>query len=811
MIRRLPIRAVGAGLVAVAVPAASLAQEGSLEEIVVTAQKREQSALEVPMTVDVFTDKDIEETGALNLIEMQDFIPGFEMGDNPTQSTISVRGVSSVNISTGGDPSVATFYDEVYVPRAATTASFTDLQRVEVLKGPQGTLYGRNAAAGVVSIVPNLPGAQTEGFIRQRIGNYNLFRVELMGNVALSDDFFVRANVLKNRRDGYLENLAPGGPDPGKQDNLAARISALWQVSDRTSLQFAYDFDRVDNAPRPAVGLSPWAACPNDPRCDEILNDVVDGEESRDMWAANVKLNHEINDDWAVKFILGQRAFETINRQDEDGTAEIDRYLDTDNIEDSDITYSELQFSFSNERVDLVFGGNYSTENVRQEIPVNTNADSVMRLVTSQIVADIENTFGVPIEFVTGGIPIDHLWDPVQMSAFMALQGTAVTPQQVVLLGDQLYDQVAPLIPGGLFFGPGFSGTPWSEIYFTEGDFTNWGIYGDADFRINERWSVIAGLRYSNDEKTFSWRNPANTFTSFRPGIPDIIFVPNPLYPEARSGTLRAMHDWNKVSGRGVVRYQLTDSAQVFASYSTGYISGGYDSLDLATSDNPLRPQESENLELGLKGNFADDSLRLQLALFSMDIEGRQRTVDSRQPGEPNPIPRVNTGDQSFDGVELVLNWLPTDKLRIGIMTTWRDAEATWESYFDANAELVVDTSASTTDTDYTLTVGWAPEMERGSLDLRIDYIFNENTSELDETSVVDASQYPGFYEDREDLNVRIAWQSEDEQWTAALWGKNLLDQKLLGGIGDISILFGTPFTSVDAPRTFGIELGYGF
>ena len=123
MKRRLPIRAVGAGLVAIALPAAALAQEGNLEEIVVTAQKREQSELEVPMTIDVFSSKDIEETGALNLIEMQDFIPGFEMGDNPTQSTISVRGVSSVNISTGGDPSVATFYDEVYVPRAATTAS----------------------------------------------------------------------------------------------------------------------------------------------------------------------------------------------------------------------------------------------------------------------------------------------------------------------------------------------------------------------------------------------------------------------------------------------------------------------------------------------------------------------------------------------------------------------------------------------------------------------------------------------------------------------------------------------------------------
>ena len=245
-------------------PTAAVAQETALDEITVTAQKREESALEVPVTVDVFSAKDIEETGALNLAEMQDFIPGFEVGDNPTQASITIRGVSSANISTGGDPSVATFYDGIYVPRAATTASFTDLQRVEVLKGPQGTLYGRNAAAGVVNLVPNRPGPDNGGFIKTRLGNYELSRFEIMGNYAISENFFVRANVLTNRRAGYLENLVPGGRTGGEQNNFAARISALWELSDRTDLQVSYDADQVDNAPRPAVGLHPWAACPTD-------------------------------------------------------------------------------------------------------------------------------------------------------------------------------------------------------------------------------------------------------------------------------------------------------------------------------------------------------------------------------------------------------------------------------------------------------------------------------------------------------------------------------------------------------------------
>ena len=804
--------ALGAAVCA-ALPGTTYAQDSMLEEITVTAQKREERALEVPMTVDVFSARDIVETGALNLEDIQDFIPGFEVGSNPTQAGITIRGVSSVNISTGGDPSVATFYDGAYVPRAATTASFTDMQRVEVLKGPQGTLYGRNAAAGVVNLVPNRPSDGAEGFIKTRFGNYALNRFELMGNVPLSDNVFLRANVLRNQRDGYIENRVPGGRNGGDQDNFAARLSMLWRVSDQTDLQVSYDHDQVDNAPRAAVGLSPWAACPLDPRCGEVLNDVIDGVETRDMYAINAKLNHEFSDQWSMSFITGHRSFETINRHDEDGTAEIDRYLDTDNNEDSDILYSELQFNFSNDRINLVFGANYSKEDVYQEIPVSTNADSAMRLVTRFIREDIESTFGVPYEFLTGGIPLDHVWDPVQMSAFLGLQGINVSPQEIALTGDFVYDLAAPLIPGP-FFGPSYSGEEWNEYYFNEGDFTNWGIYGDVDFQVTDRFNMIVGLRYSNDDKTFSWRNPPNSFNRFFPGIDDLIFIPVPGYLEARTGTLTAKDSWNDVSGRAVARYQFTDSAQVFASFSTGYISGGFDSLNVRTSDEPLRPQDSENLEVGIKGDLFNDRVRLQLALFSMEIDGRQRTVDSLLPGQLQPIPTINLGSQTQEGVELVVHWLPTDSLRIGFLTTWRDVESEWDEFYDANGDLVPPEdriSTGTSDLDYTVTVGWQPEIGRGNLDVRIDYIFNENTSFLDEFSVVDPDDYPGFYEDRQDLNARVAWSSDDDQWTVALWGKNLLDEKRLGGIGDISILFDTPFTSMSAPLTWGIELGARF
>lgn len=769
----------------------------ALEEVTVTAQRREQSALEVPMTVNVFSAAEIEKTGALDLSEIQDFIPGFAVGDGETQASIAIRGVSSTNISTGGDPSVATFYDEVYIPRAATTMAFSDMARVEVLKGPQGTLYGRNAVAGVVNLVPNQPGAETEAFARARIGNYSLVRVEAMGNTAVSDNFYLRGNILSNQRDGYVTNLE-GGRDPGSQDNLVARLAGLWTISEQTRLQLSYDYDKVDNAPRGALGVSPWSACPDDPFCGVVRNDVIDGEETRDMYAVTGKLFHEMNDRWSSKLIASYRSFDTTNRQDEDGTAEVDRYLDTDNIEDSDIFYTELQFNYTGERYTLVFGGNYSKEDTFQAIPVNTNADSAMRAVTSGIAA-------------ATGVPLDHIWDPNQMAFLMsALLQQPISPELIMATGDFFYDQLDFFLPGTPVVGPSFAGQPWSEYYFNEGDFTNYGIYGDIDFQLNEQWSVIFGLRYSWDEKDFSWRNPPNSLNAVRPGTEDLVFVPYPGYEQARTGTLLATEDWSKLTGRAVVNYQINEELLTFLSYSTGYKSGAFDSLDPRTADNPLQPEESENLEWGVRGGFLDGRLATEFSVFNMTLDGRQRTVDSKPPGQSQAVPKVITGDQEFTGAEIIVNWLISDTTQLGFLTTWRETDSEWEPFYNATGELVTETSSDTTGTDYTFTFDWLPQIGRGDLALRLEYVFSENNDEFDPTIV--NPDVPGFGEDRKLLNARAAWTTEDGRWTFGLWGKNLLDNEVTSGINDISTgSFGTPFVSIDPPLTYGVEAAYNF
>ena len=228
---------------------------GLLEEILVTAQKRQQQAIDVPIAIGTFSQRDIINTGALNLQDIDAYIVGFDAGgESFTQQGYRIRGISSPNISTGGDPSVATFYDDAYLPRAATTVAFADIDRVEVLRGPQGTLFGRNAAAGVVNMIPNAPSDTQEGFARLRAGNYNLMRLEGMINIPVSDTFSLRANALVNQRDGISENVEPAEFDAAEKGNWAGRIAMRWVPSEATTLQLAVDVDHFDQSPSMALG-----------------------------------------------------------------------------------------------------------------------------------------------------------------------------------------------------------------------------------------------------------------------------------------------------------------------------------------------------------------------------------------------------------------------------------------------------------------------------------------------------------------------------------------------------------------------------
>ncbi len=777
-------------------------QENLLEEILVTAQKRQQQAIEVPIAIGTFSSRDIINTGALTLQDIDAYIVGFDAGGETfTQQGYQIRGISSPNISTGGDPSVATFYDGAYLPRAATTVAFADMERVEVLRGPQGTLFGRNAAAGVVSLIPNAPTTEkVEGSARIRAGNYNLMRLEGMINLPLGENFAVRANALVNQRDGVSENVEPAKFDAAEKGNWAGRVALRWLPSDATTLQLAVDVDHFDQAPSMAIGVSPYSLN-TDPFSGRYANDVIDGEETRDMWGVTGKWLQDINDQWSMTAIASYRDFETTNRQDEDGTSDATRYFDTNNVEDSDIAYGELQFNYNTDRINAVMGATYSLENTYQRTEANALADSIARLVTQDFNAGF-------------GFSMDHIWIPEDYAGALSAVGIPVTAQDIRDTGDFWYEFIAGALGEPMVFGPSFEGEVWGEYIINEGEFENYGVYADVEYALTERVAITAGLRYSEDNKEFSWLIPPTTFAALREGVTNQIFTDaQGDYASAASTATVADDSWSKTTGRLVATYRINEQLLAYGSASTGYKAGGFDSLAIKTSQEPLEPESSEQYELGLKGDLFNSRLQVQLSLFDLTVDGRQRSVETRPPGQDNAIPTVINVDSEVQGVEVNLSWLITEDLLFTALTTYREEENKSKEFYNARGELTRFDSSSDTAGNYTLTLDWRPNLAAGNLLVRGEYIYAENRRDPDDANYnPDFEGIGGYTDDTRLVNGRIAWSNTGDTWEVALWGRNLTDQERIGGISQTTVaVFGTPIMRIRDPRTFGIDAIYRF
>ncbi len=786
-----------------------------VEVIEVTAQKRTQSILDVPLAVDSISSDVIDKTNADSLSDIDDFVAGFSFGDeNVTQAGVTMRGVSSPNISVGGDPSAASFFDDVYMPRAAQNVIFSDIQRVEVLKGPQGTLFGRNAATGVVNIIPNQPDAENTGFIKANIGNLDLQRFEGMVNFAFNQKMFLRLNALSNKRDGNIKNLYQGGSDGNDENHQAARLALRYEYSPETSFQISYDWDKVDQAPPEAIGVSEYSKYP-DIFAEKFENDVFNGVERRDMDAITFKFTTELTDDWSMKLVSSKRQWETENREDEDGIALDIRHFDTSNNEDSNIFYNELQFNYQHGAISYVGGVTYSKEEVFQETELNFNADTIMTLVT----AELSNSFGVPL---------NHLWDPAEFSASLnyihAIAGIGealdpiytmlgvdtITPEVLAFAEqaqpgtlDLIYDSIAysPLVNNPAFMGPSYQGMLWQELMRNTGKFYNYGVYSDLDYTINEQFSVIAGLRYSKDKKTFTWHVPNSNFAEIRSGADNLIFP--------ATGIIKAENDWSKVTGRLIGQYKPANDHMTYLSYSTGYKSGGYDSLDPSTSEDPFKPELTTNYEFGYKGE-AFSALRSQIAIYQMEIEDRQTTVESKPPGQITAFPVVINGDQTIKGVELNLNWQLNDSLNASLVTEYRETKSDWNDFYDANGELDLGETKGSNNLTYTTSMTWLPDFSYGNLSLRLDYIYEENDRQSNPDYQTWYASIPDYLNDRQDLNVNISWDAPSDNLHIELWGKNLLDEHYVSGVRNITTeLLNTPFVGIKDGITYGVEIKY--
>jgi iron complex outermembrane receptor protein len=316
--------------------------------------------------------------------------------------------------------------------------------------------------------------------------------------------------------------------------------------------------------------------------------------------------------------VASYRDWETTNLQEEDGTEAPRRYFDTNNIEDSDIFYTELRFNYANDRINAIAGANYSSEDVFQRTDIHLKADSYMQFLT-----------------ILGGFggQDDHIWD-------------TFGDNEAVYLGLTQAFGIAVLPPS-------FADEILTENMDNTGDFTNWGVFADVTYQLTDTIRVAAGLRYSYDDKEYSWQTSES---DLQWPSPQERVAYNPAEtgadPENWFDKFTDSKDWSKTTGRLVVDWEFSDQAMTYLSYGTGYKSGGFDGQTFqAFVAGPFDPEEMESIEWGLKGDFFDNRVRLEAAVFHQELDGRQKSVTAKQsPTDPTSQPTVINGDAWWAG-----------------------------------------------------------------------------------------------------------------------------------------------------------------
>lgn len=765
-------------------PAADSAAGGGLvvDEIIVTAQKREQSRQDVPISITAFGAQAIAALSAENIGDLDTFTPGLSINDTSvTQPSYTIRGVATDDFGIGTEPSVGIFIDGVYSARSGgSLIFFNDVARVEVLKGPQGTLFGRNTSAGAISIITNKPSDKLEAFGTLQIGNYGKVRAEATLNVPLGETLAFRANGVFNRRHGYLRDEVTGETRE-REHNWSGRAQLRWQPTDATDVILAYDHDDTDKDGPASVGISVFALG-QDP-FGPFTNDVIDNKETRKLNDVSLTINHDFG---AVTLtsISAYKQFETHNREDEDGTGDPTRYFDTENIEKNKSFYQELRLGYDSERLNLIAGVSYFRERGRQTSAATLLTDSVDRLLNE-----------------VAGFPIFTILDSVGLPVF---------------------------------------GLPFREDMNNRARNQSYAAFADATFKVTDKLSVIGGLRYTHDDKKFTWDN--GFFIS--PGL-EAVTAPGGLYnailgadafPADASisaadffratvgpnglifdeGALENVpftrHEkFNDVSPRFVVQYQVDDDKLLYASATRGYKAGGFNSTEINSF---FKPENVWNFEGGFKTELFDRRLRFNAAGYYFKYKNRQ-SISLEDTGGDLPQYITRSGDSRAYGLDLETQFVVTRDFTISATAGAIDSK--WSKRVERNIDIGGQPTGEPSFRGV-LSGHYAHEIDgSGTIFADASYSFTSRVrlnvavrdSDAAIAALVDFSKLKKLRSSANVVNAKVGWRSPGDHFSVSLYAENLFDDQRLRTLNTISAdIFGTPYVRVDRPRFFGVELG---
>ncbi|MBL4596242.1 MAG: TonB-dependent receptor [Robiginitomaculum sp.] len=746
---------------------AAQAQETSskgFDEIIVTARKREESLETTPIAISAITGADIEKRGAANIEDIARFVPNLNIsgnggaGGSSTTSSIFIRGIGQSDFLITTDPGVGIYIDGVYYARATgSIMDLLDLERVEVLRGPQGTLFGRNTIGGAISLISKKPSADGGGSVQLLAGQNNYYEGRASVDVPLAENLNARFSGLYKTKDGYTDRLGTGERQ-GDAETLSGRAMISWTPTDSFSLDVAFDASDHNGTSAelallsfdpsaPLAGL--WQALVGDPA--GIASPAFVSTNPRENFSTGPNIDNNqifglgVTADYdfggvRIKSISAVRTLDAAFGRDADGSAV--QFVETNNRV-VQIQYSQefqlLGQSVDN-RLDWVVGAYYFNE-----LAKDTN--------------DVRLASGI--------------FDALEAfpAAFIPLTPTSVCP-----------GPFPPNVCAGGAGNPFNAGLDLDFDILNKINIESFAAFANAGFALTDKWNVSAGLRYTTEDKSYFLDH-----SRVNSGVP---IIPPTTVAET----------FDAFSPKFSIDYQANDAVFLYGSVSRGFKSGGFNGrptsqLEVESYD----PEFVWSYEAGVKTSFADRRVLLSAAAFLYDYQDIQLTSVRADPSGNLLIIVENAGTATIKGIEAELKARLTDSFILDASLGLLDAKYdTLNPGATVNLDLDLPRTPS-----FTASIGLEKTFalsDRFYMTVRGDYAY-QSSQALDPANTAELIQ-DGYGI----LNGRITLTPKDSNWELAIFGRNLTNELYLtGGLSALDS-FGTIEGTFGLPAEWGIS-----
>lgn len=757
------------GIVLAALGTSATAQDRTLDEIIVTATKRAENLQKVPIAVTAFNAEIIQDAGIGDVLDVANLTPTLTVATsrNPFQNRVAIRGLGTAQNDPSLEPSVGIFVDGVFLGRSGLGMSdLTDIERIEVLQGPQGTLYGKNTNAGAISIITKRPNLEEfEGYIEGSIGDYNLRKFTAALSGPLSENIAYRISGSIHQRDGFFENVGSGS-DLGDADDWNVQGKLLWEPNEK--LSFLLNGSHVerdtngsgfDSTFSPIVQAQLMAQGFTVPENDPFDFDIANNTQGEfDMQADNLSLHVNLDTDWGtITSISAWNDYDYFSKSDPDG--------------------SELDIIRSN-------GEPYSGDSLSQELRLDSSIGGNIDYQIGLFYLDQRTQRG------DDGVVINEIGND-----FVTIAGPLFLGPNAVL---------DPPGPAGPFRLLDFAARPGDSIGGKNvWDTETFAIFGQATWNLTNDLRLTGGLRWTDEEKeadlltvTSSTATgvPAPLQGVVPPSLVNFLSVP---FVNQLTTPIDAEFERSNKSTDWLIKgaYDLNEDSMIYASVSTGTKSGNFNGVNGAANSREFEDEHTTSYEVGLKSELANSTVRLNAAAFLTDVEDFQ--FQFALPTGGSTI--SNEGEVEFSGVDVSLQAVPVNFLTL-------DAGLLHMNKYEV-------TAGPNTGKEVALVADWSGNvaatllfpLSNGRVYLRGDYVFMGNHWVTNRDSRVEATDR----HNRTILNARLGWRNDKLNFS--IWGKNLTDDEYPSTTNAIQSFSGNQAYVLAPPRTFGATLRYDF